>query len=176
MHTDSLADKAGRRGGGGGGGEENDGETEGRTGRSRRKLGNPPHLSFTSLPLFSLSVNEFTHKPWRESDFTRSQESWTTPPPLFCVFVHPFTSPHTHFSVYRLPVHPFLSVSVSVGYNTVCYLSFPFNNKTIVVLRTHFSFLSNTTGQLFCSWTETGRKKFYGRQLSVKMTPDIGSL
>lgn len=30
----------------------------------------------TSLPFHaSLSVNEFTHKPRRESDFTRSQES-----------------------------------------------------------------------------------------------------
>ena len=74
MHTDSLADKAGTRGGGGcvGGGME----------RRRGELvvhGENWEILLTSplppSPLSSLSVNEFTHKPWRESDFTRSQES-----------------------------------------------------------------------------------------------------
>lgn len=58
---------------GGGGGDDR--ETERRACRSQRKLGNPAHLSFTSLPPFMQPVNEFTHKPRRESDFSRSQES-----------------------------------------------------------------------------------------------------
>lgn len=72
MLTDWLADKTGEERGGGG-----DREME------RRELvvhrGNWEILLTSPLPPSplhtSLSVNEFSHKPWRESDFTRSQES-----------------------------------------------------------------------------------------------------
>ncbi len=73
-----------------------------------KKIGKPSSpLRYLPTP-FVPPVNEFTHEPRRESDFSRSQESWTIPS-SFCVFVHSFTSAHTHFYVYCLPVHPFCS-------------------------------------------------------------------